>query len=30
LSNRPNIALLYVFGMIPLTGVNKSFTITDL
>ncbi|HEU0155594.1 MAG TPA: cbb3-type cytochrome c oxidase subunit I [Stellaceae bacterium] len=24
-----NIALLYVFGMIPLTGVNKSFTITD-
>jgi nitric oxide reductase subunit B len=24
-----NIALLYAFGMIPLTGVNKSFTITD-
>ncbi|HYZ40503.1 MAG TPA: hypothetical protein VE687_07740 [Stellaceae bacterium] len=24
-----NIALLYVFGMIPLSGVNKSFTITD-
>lgn len=24
-----NIALLYVFGMIPLTGVNASFTITD-
>jgi nitric oxide reductase subunit B len=24
-----NIALLYVFGMIPLTGVGKSFTITD-
>ncbi len=24
-----NIALLYVFGMIPLTGVNSSFTITD-
>ncbi|HVZ69443.1 MAG TPA: cbb3-type cytochrome c oxidase subunit I [Rhizomicrobium sp.] len=24
-----NIALLYVFGMIPLTGVEKSFTITD-
>ncbi len=24
-----NIALLYVFGMIPLTGVENSFTITD-
>lgn len=24
-----NIALLYVFGMIPLTGIGKSFTITD-
>ncbi len=24
-----NIAVLYVFGMIPLTGVNSSFTITD-
>jgi nitric oxide reductase subunit B len=24
-----NIALLYVFGMIPLTGIEKSFTITD-
>lgn len=24
-----NIAVLYVFGMIPLTGVNPSFTITD-
>jgi nitric oxide reductase subunit B len=24
-----NIALLYVFGMIPLTGVEKSFTISD-
>jgi nitric oxide reductase subunit B len=24
-----NIAILYVFGMIPLTGVGKSFTITD-
>jgi nitric oxide reductase subunit B len=24
-----NIALLYVFGMIPLFGVNPSFTITD-
>lgn len=24
-----NIALLYVFGMIPLMGVGKSFTITD-
>ncbi len=24
-----NIALLYVFGMIPLTGVEKSFTIAD-
>jgi nitric oxide reductase subunit B len=24
-----NIALLYVFGMIPLLGVNPSFTITD-
>jgi len=24
-----NIALLYLFGMIPLTGVNHSFTITD-
>jgi nitric oxide reductase subunit B len=24
-----NIALLYVFGMVPLTGVEKSFTITD-
>ncbi len=24
-----NIAVLYVFGMIPLTGVEKSFTITD-
>jgi nitric oxide reductase subunit B len=24
-----NVALLYVFGMIPLTGVEKSFTIND-
>ncbi len=24
-----NIALLYAFGMIPLTGIGKSFTITD-
>jgi nitric oxide reductase subunit B len=24
-----NIAALYVFGMIPLTGVEKSFTLTD-
>ena len=24
-----NIAILYVFGMIPLTGIGKSFTITD-
>ena len=24
-----NIALLYAFGMIPLTGIEKSFTITD-
>ena len=24
-----NIAVLYVFGMIPLTGVEKSFTLTD-
>ncbi len=24
-----NIALLYVFGMIPLTGIEKSFTIAD-
>jgi nitric oxide reductase subunit B len=24
-----NIALLYVFGMIPLTGIEKSFTLTD-
>jgi nitric oxide reductase subunit B len=24
-----NVALLYVFGMIPLTGIEKSFTITD-
>ncbi|HVJ51299.1 MAG TPA: cbb3-type cytochrome c oxidase subunit I [Aliidongia sp.] len=24
-----NIAVLYAFGMIPLTGVEKSFTITD-
>jgi len=24
-----NIALLYAFGMVPLTGVEKSFTITD-
>ncbi len=24
-----NIAILYAFGMIPLTGVEKSFTITD-
>jgi len=24
-----NVAVLYVFGMIPLTGVGKSFTITD-
>lgn len=24
-----NIAVLYVFGMVPLTGVGKSFTITD-
>jgi nitric oxide reductase subunit B len=24
-----NIAVLYVFGMIPLTGIDKSFTITD-
>jgi nitric oxide reductase subunit B len=24
-----NIAVLYVFGMIPLTGIGRSFTITD-
>ena len=24
-----NVAILYVFGMIPLTGIEKSFTITD-
>ena len=24
-----NIAVLYVFGMIPLTGIEKSFTLTD-
>jgi nitric oxide reductase subunit B len=24
-----NIAVLYAFGMIPLTGIHKSFTITD-
>lgn len=24
-----NIAILYCFGMIPLTGIEKSFTITD-
>ncbi|HYW03348.1 MAG TPA: cbb3-type cytochrome c oxidase subunit I [Gammaproteobacteria bacterium] len=24
-----NIAVLYLFGMIPLTGINHSFTITD-
>ncbi|HZK91702.1 MAG TPA: cbb3-type cytochrome c oxidase subunit I [Stellaceae bacterium] len=24
-----NIAVLYIFGMIPLTGIEKSFTITD-
>lgn len=24
-----NIALLYAFGMIPLTGIGKSFTLTD-
>jgi nitric oxide reductase subunit B len=24
-----NVAILYIFGMIPLTGVEKSFTITD-
>ncbi len=24
-----NIAVLYVFGMIPLTGIGKSFTLTD-
>ena len=24
-----NIAILYAFGMIPLTGIEKSFTITD-
>jgi nitric oxide reductase subunit B len=24
-----NIAILYVFGIIPLTGIEKSFTITD-
>jgi len=24
-----NIALLYVFGMVPLTGIEKSFTISD-
>ncbi len=24
-----NIAVLYIFGMIPLTGIGKSFTITD-
>ena len=24
-----NVALLYVFGMIPLTGIEKSFTIAD-
>jgi nitric oxide reductase subunit B len=24
-----NVAVLYIFGMIPLTGIEKSFTITD-
>ena len=24
-----NIAILYIFGMIPLTGIEKSFTLTD-
>lgn len=24
-----NVAILYIFGMIPLTGIEKSFTITD-
>jgi nitric oxide reductase subunit B len=24
-----NVAVLYVFGMIPLTGIEKSFTLTD-
>ncbi len=24
-----NVAILYVFGMIPLTGIGRSFTITD-
>ena len=24
-----NVAILYVFGMIPLTGIERSFTITD-
>ena len=24
-----NVAILYVFGMIPLTGIEKSFTLTD-
>jgi len=24
-----NVAILYAFGMIPLTGIHKSFTITD-
>ena len=24
-----NVALLYAFGMVPLTGIEKSFTITD-
>ena len=24
-----NIAILYVFGMIPLTGIERSFTLTD-
>ena len=24
-----NVAILYMFGMIPLTGIEKSFTITD-
>ena len=24
-----NVAMLYVFGMIPLTGIEKSFAITD-
>ena len=24
-----NVAVLYIFGMVPLTGIEKSFTITD-